>query len=411
MNRKKQNIYKKNVFIYGIIITIMILFTYSSGIAEANEISGKSYTVKAGSKPINSKYTKYSTYNKYTKQYYMLRSYLERLEKDGKGTLTLMAGTYQISNTLYVPSNVTIQLSDGVIIKKIGKTGTGKLQSSKCIFTLAAPSKSAINGVYGEYNGETNINFYGQGKAVIDLNFDKGCLGITIGHNTNVQVSGITFQNMNTGHFIEMDASKNVTVENNSFMHHKASDNGNKEAINIDTPDKKTGGFHAIWSNYDCTPDKDIVIQNNSFEDLERAIGTHKYSEGKYHDNVQILNNQITNTSSDAIRILNWTNPVIKGNVIKDVADGKGNKRAILMSGVTNPVVTENTFSDVSRPIQIMPWKNTGDDSNYAITYNDVSSDNISLMLKNTLFHVEENFIRVNKSYNNYYSDTEKYYF
>ena len=232
-----------------------------------------------------------------------------------------------------------------------------------------------------------------------------------MGHNTNVQVSGITFQNMNTGHFIEMDASQNVTVENNNFIHHKQSENGNKEAINIDTPDKNTGGFHATWSNYDCTPDKDVVIQNNSFEDLERAIGTHKYSEGKYHGNVQILNNQITNTSSDAIRILNWTNPVIKGNVIKNVADGKSNKRAVLMSGVTNPVITENTFSDVSRAIQVMPWKNTGDDSNYAITYNDVSSDNISLMLKNTLIHVGENYIRVNKSYNDYYSDTDKYYF
>lgn len=407
-------------FIQHIILFILGLFAAASifillskpEVSEASEVlSTKSYSVNAATTPLNIKYTKYSTYTSYTKQYYMLRSYLEQLEKDGGGTLTLSAGTYKISNTLYVPSNVTINLSDGVTIKKIDETGVSTMKGSKSIFQLIAPSKASIKGVYGGYDGETNINIIGNGTATIDLNFSTDCLGIMMGHNTNVKISGITFQNMKGGHFIEMDASQNVTVENNQFLYHKASSDGIKEAINIDTPDINTGGFHAVWTDYDCTPDKDVLIQNNHFEDLERAIGTHKYSEGKYHENIQILNNTIYKTSSDAIRVLNWSNPIIKGNEITLVANGGNGKRALLISGVSNPLITGNIFNKVSRAMQLMPWKNTGDNSNYAITYNNVSRDNITLMLKNTLTNAQEYFIRVNKTYNVYTMNTDKYYF
>ncbi len=407
----KQKFFNKGILFCCLLLIISITICLITNIAAANTINVKTYSVSAATQPINIKFKKYSTYNKYTRQYYMLRSYLEQLEKDGGGTLTLSAGTYTISNTLYIPSNVTIYFKNGVIIKKITKTGITSFKSSKAIFQLVAPSKSDKKGAYGGYEGEKNIHLIGNGTVIIDDNFVTNCLGIIMGHNTNVSISGITFQNMKSGHFIELDASKNVIIENNRFIHHKASETGIKEAINLDTPDKNTEGFHTIWTTYDCTPNIDIVIQNNYFDDLERAIGTHKYSEGKYHENVKILNNKISNTTSDAIRIMNWLNPIIKGNEINSVAGGKGNKRAILASGVINPTITGNTFIKASRTIQIMPWKNSGAGSQYNITYNNISQENISLMLKNTLINIEEKFIRINNRYNNFSSYTDRYYF
>jgi len=235
-------------------------------------------------------------------------------------------------------------------------------------------------------------------------------IGIVLGHNKDVIISGITFQNMYGGHFIELDAYQNVVIESNIFKNHKPSINGNKEAINIDTPDATTGGFNHIWTKYDCTPNKNIYIKNNTFENLERAIGTHKYSEGKYHENINITNNTITKTASDAIRIMNWIRPVIKGNKISMVNGGGGNNRAILASGVIRPIITKNTFEDVARPIQIMPWKNTGPGSQYDITYNEVTYEDFELMQDNTLIRVGENFIRYNKTYNVFDKDTERYY-
>jgi hypothetical protein len=373
------------------------------------DTSSSDYVISPSSEPFQNYFINFSTYNSKTKQYYTLRSYLEQLERIGGGTLTLKAGTYVITNTLYVPSNVTLKFQDGVIIKKGSDTGIADFDIARSIFQLVTPSKSDVAGAYGGYEGETNIHFIGTGTVVFDMNYVQDSLGIIFAHNTNVKISGITFKNMYSGHFIELDASKNVTIENNTFTGFKRSESGMKEAINLDTPDKKTGGFNSIWTKFDCTPNKDIVIQNNVFDKLERAIGTHKYSEGKYHDNVQILNNKISNIQTDAIRIMNWTNPVIKGNEIKVVV-GNGD-RAILASGVKNPTIMNNTFSDVPRPIQVMPWKNSDSGSEYAVTYNEISQTNIDNMLKNKLVRVGETFIRINKTYNVFDRDTDKYYY
>jgi len=403
-------LYSKYLLRVLLSILFVILILCSNTTVQA---ATKNYTVKSSSAPYKNKYKTKETYNDKTKQYYMLRSYLEQLESVGGGSLTLAAGTYEICNSLYIPSHVTIYLEDGVVIKKTERTGTEAMVSAKSLFQLVAPSKAKIAGVYGGYDGETDIKLIGKGKAIIDMNFVDGAIGIIFGHNTDVSISGITFQNMFSGHFIELDASRNITIENNFFLHHKASRTGMKEAINIDTPDKNTGGINVGWTNYDCTPNKDILIRNNSFKDLERAIGTHKYSDGKYHENVQIINNKIENTSSDAIRIINWTKPIITGNEIKDVNAGTSTDRAILASGLIHPVIKDNTISNAARAIQIMPWKNngTGKDSSYAITYNEINSDEIAMMLKNDLTRVSESFIRINNTYNVFTRDTMKYYF
>lgn len=369
------------------------------------------FIINETSEPFQNSYKNYSTYNSTTKQYYVLRSYLEQLERTGGGTLTLEAGTYRICNTLYVPSRVTLLLKDGVTIMKTEETGLTELTSSKSLFQLVAPSKSKIEGAYGGYKGETDITIQGTGTAVIDLGFIQDAIGVVLGHNTEVTISGITFRNMNSGHFIELDASSEVTIRQNSFLHHKPSASGVKEAINLDTPDRNTGGFNVIWTKYDGTPNRNILIRENTFDDLERAIGTHKYTEGKYHENIQIIDNKISNTTSDAIRILNWTAPVIKGNEIRMVAGGNGTDRAILASGLKAPVITGNSFTDVPRPIQLMPWKNSIEGEGYEITYNELTFEDIDRMLKNTLTRCGENFIRINRTYNIFDRDTDKYYY
>ena len=89
-------------------------------------------------------------------------------------------------------------------------------------------------------------------------------------HNKNITLDGITFKNMKYGHFIEMDASKNVTVNNCTFTGYKASKRHTSEAINLDTPDKKTKGFTHDWSKYDCTANQNVRLQNVFSQILKR---------------------------------------------------------------------------------------------------------------------------------------------
>lgn len=403
--RKIKNIIKmKNLLMAILMISILIP---TINIAKPIQASGKVYKITTKTKPCDSS-AKYSTYNKYTKHYYTLLSYLKKLEKEGGGTLELSKGTYTISNTLYVPSNVTIKLKDGVKIVKGKKTGTSKFTASKSIFQFCGYSKSSKKGVYKKYNGESNISIIGEGSAVIDMKYDKDAVGIMMCHNRNIKIKGITFQNMYGGHFIEMDASDNVSIENSTFKNHKDSTNNNKEAINLDTPDKNTNGFHADWSSYDKTPNKNVTIVNCTFKDLERSIGTHKYSQNKLHTNVKIINNKMINNDQDAIRVMNWEEPIIKGNTITNVGDKKAGLRAILISGVINPQISGNVFEEVSRPIQIIPWRNTGDGKEYDIIYNSISDACLEIMKDNILIDGDEDFIRYSKEYNEYKLNTEK---
>ena len=89
----------------------------------------KNFTLSASSKPYKNKYMKSKAYNKYTKHYLTIRSYLGFMSKKGGGTLTLKKGTYNLTNAILVPSNVTLVLKDGVVMNKTNNTHTKKLKA------------------------------------------------------------------------------------------------------------------------------------------------------------------------------------------------------------------------------------------------------------------------------------------
>ena len=359
----------------------------------------KDYSIVEGAPTYREYFTDFSTYNVYTKDFYVFRSYLEQLERVGGGTLTIKKGTYTITNTLYIPSNVTIYMEDGVVINKGTKTELKTLPPAYSIFQMVTPSSSLTNATVGGYDGGHDINIIGSGTVLMDMKFHSESLGFVLGHNKNITIKGITFENMYGAHFIELNSSQNVTIEGCTFRHHYDTDNNNKEAINIDNPDAETKGFNQIWAVQDRTPVQDVYIKNNTFTDLERAIGTHKYTENVYHKNVQILNNTITDCDKDPIRVLNWESPIIYGNTIGNIESGLGSLRAVLMSGAIYPSITNNTFQFVERPIEIKPWKNTNYGANYAPTGNNVPPEYLNAMLNNTFVQVGKVAITITDEY------------
>jgi len=365
------------------------------------------YKVGPSTKPCD-KSDRFTTYNQYTKQYYMIRSYLERLEKEGGGTLILKKGTYMIPNTLYIPDNTTVQLSEGVVIKKGAKTGTKKFKVAATVFSFCRTKDKDKSKSVSKYNGVKNSKLIGVGKPVIDLAYYEGAIAVAIGHTQDITVKGIVFKNMNTGHFIELDASQNVAITECSFMNHKDSYSNGKEAINIDTPDKSTEGFNVVWSAQDKTPNKNVKIQKCTFKKLERAIGTHKYSGGKYHTKIEITNNKITECDNDAIRMMNWTDVVMKGNTISKVGKSGDGKRGVLASGVSRINIVDNVFDQVSRPMQFIAWKNTGKGEQYKITYNTLTDAEMDSLKQNKINKTDETFIRINSIYNEYDKGTVK---
>lgn len=393
----------------------ILFFLICSGFGAVNSVDAKTmptYKVTPQTKPIDKKMTKFSTYNSKTKQYYMLRSYLEKLEKTGGGKLILKKGVYTVTNTLYVPSNVTIQFENNVKVRKSNTTKAPKLKASLSIFQLVRPSKAQKKHVYGKFQGEKNIKFIGKGNATIDLDYKQKSLGIVMGHNKNIVIDHINFKNMNGGHFIELDASDHVVIKNSTFMASKHMKGFDKEAINIDTPDLNTKGFTHDWSKYDKQPNNNVLITNNRFSKLDRAIGTHKYSEGKLHNKIVIQNNTIDNIRSDAIRVMNWSNTIIEQNTLSNIGKKgvKGTTRGILVSGVVNPTIENNTFKNVPRIMQFVVWKNTGPGYEYKPIYNRLNEDFKDRLQHNSAQNVSEDFIRINNKSFGDYTYPEKIY-
>lgn len=343
------------------------------------------YTVSTGSRSFRNIYkSKHSSSNR---DYYVLRSYLERLERTRGGTLTLLPGTYRVAGILFIPSNVTVKLSDGVTIKKYKANGTNSLFQ----FVPSSRSHSKIT----RYNGTHDSKLIGSGKAVIDLRYVKEGLAIAMGHNKNITVSGITFKHMHSGHFIELDANYNAVVKNCRFLNGKESEYY-KEAINLDIPDKNTGGFGVRWSSQDRTINKKITIRDCEFRNLDRAIGTHAYTSEKFFTGVDIHDNYFGATVEDPIRICNWSKPKIRNNTFM-CEDGLA-IRAIYCTGVISPVISGNTFNGYQRAIEFKPCKNSilhPAAHKYKEAYNVLSQKSLKTLKDNKFINIEENYVRI----------------
>ncbi len=385
--------------------------------SRAASISKKfpTYRVSPSSKPTKKGYLKAgfinsSANNKYTKHYFLLRTYLERLEKKGGGTLVLRKGTYRVPNTLYVPSNVTIRLEAGARLLKTTKSGTSKLKPSASLFhtvgqSVANSLKTKKPKRYGGYDGETNISFVGERGAVIDLGYHAGSHGIVAAHTTNLTITGLTFMHSKGGHFVELDASKNALITGNRFTKSKASSCGCKEAINLDTPDKSTGGLNVGWTKYDKTPDHNVSVTGNTFSRVEAAVGTHSFSMYRkgsgwtpaYHTSIRVTGNTITKSLGKyALHVEQWKDSLIDGNTVTKVKKHGGNAWGVFVMGSRNLTISDNRFSHVETAIQYRVNKQTGAAAKYGYARNYVTHANFDAWLTNRLAHTTERFVRWN---------------
>lgn len=370
------------LLLFGIIT--LSLCSYSKADAKKN------FTVSPSSSPYQKKYMKNPVYNRYTKHYLTLRSYLDEMSKRGGGTLTLKKGTYNLTNALLVPSNVTIILNDGVVINKTNNTHTKLLKAGHVMIECVRSSRLKKNNSIGKYKGEKNIRIVGKGNVVMNLAKCNKSEAIRVPHCSNVSIENIRFTNLRDGHFIEITASKDVKVTNCSFSKNI---NGERCAINLDTPDKVTNGFNGKYSKFDKTPDLNITIQNCTFTDLYRAIDTHRFSPDRYHTNVRILNCTFKNHVQSPIMMENWKDAIIQGNTIDgvqgwDTSDIQEEKFAIFMrGGVIDPIVTGNTINNVYMPFYAKGHKEPAGDiaASYPATLNRFSETSIESMKNNTL--------------------------
>lgn len=318
----------------------------------------------------------------YSRDYINIRNALNQISNAGGGTLTLKSGTYKVSNTLYVGSNTNIKFEKNVTIDKLFGSA-----SSSTLFQLIDFGHKDSSNVYGGYNGKSNIHFYGDESTIIDMhnkNIGKTpAIAVVMANNSDVSFYGITFQNIKLGHIIEMDGCKNVKISYCTFKNMADNKYHNKEAINLDTNDLNTGGFSQSWSKKDKTPNKNISIYDCQFENLVRAVGTHRYSLNKYHTNILFRNNKVTKVKTP-LGMLNWKNATIRRNQFNNCKANKKYNYSFFMAGVRNIKFYYNSFNNVkSKEVLKYYPKYQTSQKEYKPTKSKLSKKNIKLLKQN----------------------------
>jgi hypothetical protein len=207
-----------------------------------------------------------------------------------------------------------------------------------------------------------------------------------------------------------MDANSGSTISNNRFIDTQPSYRGRDEAINLDVPNRLTRGLTADWSAYDSTPNRNITISENEFQDVDRAIGSHQFVRNVYHEGIRVVNNVIRRSRSDAIRMWNWRNARIVGNTFDTVTGTTDERplRAILGTGVIDPIIEGNVFMRTGRAMQFFPDMNaTNAIEENGVSYNSFSQDSLASLSRNMGIELNPRdvdqdgnyFIRINNEY------------
>jgi len=197
----------------------------------------------------------------------------------------------------------------------------------------------------------------------------------SVHHASKVLFDGCTFDNAEspTGHYIDLDGSHDITVQNSTFTGFNGADKQYKEAIQVDYSNSKAMSYKNPGDQYDNLPTYDVHVTNNKFLPVQKSngyvqsfapnpIGQHAlYNHGEagiIHD-VYFENNYVQDvrpllTEDDAnIHFRDVSNLYIQNNqFVNKYALGSGNyirlyntEKTITMNNLN---IKNNTFSNLS---------------------------------------------------------------
>ncbi|MBE5881004.1 MAG: hypothetical protein E7289_01645 [Lachnospiraceae bacterium] len=222
------------------------------------------------------------------------------------------AGSYTLSNTLSIYSNTTLDLTAGVTLTSVA-------ESIHMLMIGPSENEHAYNkseAVAG-YGGYKNITING-GSFVAPAS--NTFTQMRLAHATNVTLNGVTIAGGTNDHMVEAAAIDGFYVSGCTFRDMAASTKvATREALQLDL-----AVADSIYPNIyqDGTMMKNVTIQNCTFKNVSRGIGSHSMLLGADNTNIKILNNTFQNVEQDCIVTLNYVNCEISGNVMTGCGSG-----------------------------------------------------------------------------------------
>lgn len=218
------------------------------------------------------------------------------LERAGGGTLYLTAGkVYRITAALKFRSNTTIMGYGATLLRGAAidnmlrnvQTGPGSWDSTHHVEILGVK----FDANFANFATPSNTS-------------------LAFAHARHITIRDCEFTETPIFHMIEINSSRDVTIDSCRFTGGNTQALQGNEAIQLDY--SYAGGYP--WEGpYDDTACLGIRIINCVFDNTGTPIGTHSHKAGVVHSAIQIESCQFYSPYYVGIRAENWANLIVKG--------------------------------------------------------------------------------------------------
>ena len=217
-------------------------------------------------------------------------------------TVKVAAGSYDLSRCLFIFSNTTLDMTGVTVTRQFrgNMLRTGQNDSPNSGVTGYFYRNITLRG--GTFDGSAGANTM-----------------LKAAHARNVTMENVTVRNEAEGHMMEVAGVDGFTVRNCTFKDQILSPGGvGYESIQLDI-------LHSAHMNGCRSEDlnmRNILIEDCTFTNVPRAVGTHTAILNNPFDGVTIRNNTFSDIKSCAVQGMNWINVNITGNTVNGASRG-----------------------------------------------------------------------------------------
>jgi len=273
----------------------------------------------------------------------------------GGGWVIVPSGVYMIGEILRIRRNTRLTLMPGAEFRR-NYAGTMLLNGDS-------------DQTFGGYTGHGNIliegGLWNMRGTTSGLTASAMC--ISIGHARGVNISDVVIQDVSGYHAIELNSTKNATVERCRFLGYV--DPGGRdfsEAVQVDLA--KSSGVFGGFGPYDNTVCEDVTIRDcyvgasgtAGTTAWPRGVGSHSATVDVAHRRIKILDNTFEGCLQYGVVPYAYNDSVISRNTMKSCGSGI-RCRSIISADAAD---STNTSGVVTNASQVM--------ENLVITDNDI---------------------------------------
>ena len=238
----------------------------------------------------------------------------------GGGTVLFPTGTYKINSELEIT---------GAYVRLLGShRATIKRGSSGMQYMVKNFNSSYAPTGWG--SSRHNLQIESLTFDADGANISAACTVIVFAHAAAIRCYDLTIVNVPDWHGIEVNACREVVIQNCQFSGFRVVTAGREmsEAIQIDLA-VNSGALPGIGAGaYDNTPCYNVLIQGcyaGSFGSLGgfgKLVGSHAATDTFEHENIRVIGNFAEVLNDYGVACYNWNNAVITGNQFVDCNGG-----------------------------------------------------------------------------------------